>query len=66
MICGTNMISVNVALSQMKSHWDTHEFRVILGIFIVLGHIGQSDLLRTYYELLQVWNTPGRQHVWNM
>ena len=44
----------------IRGEYVTHmKFRAISGIFIVLGYVGQSELLRTYYELPLVWNTPG-------
>ena len=42
---------------------DTHEIQAKPGNFIRLSHIGQSDLHITYYGLLCVWYTCGRQQM---
>ena len=47
-----------------KGEYVTHmKFRAKPGNIIGLNYVGQSDLHITYYELLHVWYTPGRQQV---
>ena len=51
-------------IAQLLFVYMTHmKFRAKPGNFISLSYIGQSDLHITYYELLCVWYTPGRQQV---
>ena len=47
------LVSMRTCFS-IRGEYVTHmKIRVISGIFIVLGHIGQFDLLKTYFKLLQ-------------
>ena len=48
----------------IRGEYVTHmKFRVVSGISTVLSYIGQCDLNNNCFGLLQVWYTPGEQHV---
>ena len=48
----------------IRGEYVTHmNFRAKPGNFIGSSYVGQSDLHITYYGLLHVWYTPGRQWV---
>ena len=42
---------------------DTHENLGISCSISYMNYIGQCDLINTCFRLLQVWYTPGGQHV---
>ena len=53
--CETSKAYISLHIDNIYIYVTHMKIRIISGIFIVIGHVGQFDLLKTYYGLPRFW-----------